>query len=146
MAVAKGLSKRQQALKQAFIKERGYWSDDLWEQVLKSDPDFFEAYLNFSAAPRKKGALSPKMVELIYVAIDAATTHLYEPGTRIHMANALRYGATEEEIMEVLELVCAMGIHTLVMGVPVLMEELKKAKKPSKHPVARAKSLKSGRK
>ncbi|MDO8491633.1 MAG: carboxymuconolactone decarboxylase family protein [Dehalococcoidia bacterium] len=132
--MGKGLTKRQQQLKESFIKERGYWSEDLWEPVLKIDPDFFEAYVNFSSAPWKKGALPPKTKELIYIAVDAATTHLYEPGLRVHVANALRYGATQEEIMEVLELVSALGIHTLVMGVPVLLEELKKAGKRTRAP------------
>lgn len=121
------LTERQQQLKERFIKDRGYWSDQVWEPVLRLDPDFFEAYLNFSAHPWKKGILSPKVKELIYIAIDASTTHLYEPGLRLHIANALKYGATKEEIMEVFELVSVLGIHTCTMGVPVLMEELKKA-------------------
>ena len=123
------LSERQKQLKEKFIKERGYWSEGLWGEVLKLDPNFFEAYLNFSTVPWKHGVLSPKIKELIYTAIDASTTHLYEPGLRQHIGNALKYGATKEEIMEVLELVSVLGIHTCTMGVPILVEELKKAGK-----------------
>ena len=36
---------------------------------------------------------------------DAAATHLYVPGLKLHMRNALRYGATTGELMEVLEMV-----------------------------------------
>lgn len=122
------LSERQKQLKEKFIKERGYWSEGIWGQVLSLDPDFFEAYLNFSAVPWKKGVLPPKIKELIYTAIDASTTHLYEPGLRQHISNALKYGATKEEIMEVLELTSVLGIHTCTMGVPILAEELKKVK------------------
>ena len=121
------LNERQKQLKEKFIAARGYWSEGIWEPVLKLDPDFFEAYLNFSAVPWKKGILPPKIKELIYVAIDASTTHLYEPGLRQHISNALKYGATKEEIMEVFELVSVLGIHTCTMGVPILMEELKNA-------------------
>ncbi len=120
------LSERQKQLKEKFIKERGYWSEGIWGQVLSLDPDFFEAYLNFSAVPWKTGVLPPKIKELIYIAIDASTTHLYEPGLRQHISNALKYGATKEEIMEVLELTSVLGIHTCTMGVPILAEELKK--------------------
>ena len=123
------LSERQKQLKEKFIKERGYWSEGIWGQVLSLDPDFFEAYLNFSAVPWKKGVLPPKIKELIYIAIDASTTHLYEPGLALHIGNALRYGASKEEIMEVLELTSVLGIHTCTVGVPVLVEELKKAGK-----------------
>ena len=123
------LSERQKQLKEKFIKERGYWSEGIWDQVLRLDPDFFEAYLNFSSVPWKTGVLPPKIKELIYVAIDASTTHLYEPGLRQHIANALKYGATKEEIMEVFELVSVLGIHTCTMGVPILAEELEKTGK-----------------
>jgi len=121
------LTERQEQLKKRFIKDRGYWSERAWDPILRLDPDFFEAYLNFSSVPWRTGVLPPKVKELIYIAIDASTTHLYVPGLRQHIANALKYGASKEEIMEVLELVSVLGIHTCTSGVPVLMEELKKA-------------------
>jgi alkylhydroperoxidase/carboxymuconolactone decarboxylase family protein YurZ len=36
------------------------------------------------------------------------------------MRNALRYGATAEEIMEVLEIVSTIGIHGAVLAAPIL--------------------------
>jgi alkylhydroperoxidase/carboxymuconolactone decarboxylase family protein YurZ len=117
------LTAQQEELKQRFIEGRGYWAD-FWDGLLGLDPDFFEAYLQFSMVPWKKGHIEPKVKEFIYIAIDAATTHLYEPGLRIHLRNALKYGATKEEIMEVYELVSVLGLHTVTMGVPVLLEEL----------------------
>ena len=114
------------ALKAEFVAKRGYWSA-FWDGLLALDPNFFRAYLNFSAVPWESGVLDPKIKEFIYIAIDASTTHLYEPGLRTHIQNALRYGATKEEIMEVFQLVSVLGIHTCTMGVPVLIEELEKA-------------------
>lgn len=124
--MSQGLSERQKSLKDQFVRERGYWHEELLGAMLRLDPDFFEAYLNFSAAPWRKGVLPPKIKELIYIAIDASTTHLYAPGLRLHIANALKYGATKEEIMEVFELTSVLGIHTCTVGVPILMEEVKK--------------------
>jgi alkylhydroperoxidase/carboxymuconolactone decarboxylase family protein YurZ len=123
------LTERQKQLKKRFIEARGYWSEELWGNVLSLDPDFFEAYLNFSSVPWEKGSLPPKIKEFIYIAFDAAATHLYEPGIRQHIRNALKYGATAEEIMEVFELTSGLGIHTCTVGVPILADELKKAKK-----------------
>ncbi|HYG91243.1 MAG TPA: carboxymuconolactone decarboxylase family protein [Azospirillum sp.] len=117
---------RQQALKETFIKNRGYWNE-FWDGLLQLTPDFFEAYLRFSSIPWTKGVLEPKVKEFIYIAIDAATTHLYEPGLRIHIQNALRHGATKEEIMEVYQLTSVLGMHTCTLGVPVLIDELEKA-------------------
>jgi alkylhydroperoxidase/carboxymuconolactone decarboxylase family protein YurZ len=117
------LTERQAELKRKFTEERGYWAE-FWDGLLTLDEDFFEAYLQFSTVPWKHGPLEPKVKELIYIAIDAATTHLYEPGLRIHLRNAFKYGATKEEVMEVYELVSVLGLHTMTMGVPVLLEEL----------------------
>lgn len=121
----KTLTPKQQELKEKFIKERGYWAD-FWNDLLQLDEDFFESYINFSSVPWKKGVLEPKIKELIYVAIDASTTHLYEPGIKVHMQNAMKYGATKEEIMEVFELVSVLGIHACTTSIPILIEELKK--------------------
>jgi alkylhydroperoxidase/carboxymuconolactone decarboxylase family protein YurZ len=114
---------RRNDLRERFIEARGYWSP-MWDGLLKLDPEFFEAYLRFSSVPWKAGPLSPKVKELVYVAIDASTTHLYEPGLRQHIRNALGHGATAEEVMEVLELTSVLGIHTCTLGVPALLEEL----------------------
>ena len=94
--------------------------------MLALAPDYFEAYSEFSSVPWKHGTLEPKVREFVYIAVDAATTHLYEIGTRIHMENALKLGATPEEIMEVLALVSVLGVHTVSMGLPILLDELKK--------------------
>ena len=80
-------------------------------------------YSRFSSVPSKNNALSPKIREFIYIAIDASTTHLYLLGLKLHM-EALALGATRDEIMEVLELTSVLGIHTCTMGVPILMDEL----------------------
>ncbi len=122
----KPLTLRQEKLKADFIAARGYWAE-LWDIVLALSPDYFEAYAEFSSVPWKHGVLEPKVRELIYVAIDASTTHLYDLGTRVHMENALKQGATPAEIMEVLELTSVLGVHTVSMGLPVLLDELRKA-------------------
>src|SRR5580658_9833031 len=113
-------------IKQDFIDARGYWSRG-WDPLLDIAPDYFAAYAKLSSVPWKTGTLSPKVKELLYIAIDASTTHMYEPGLRVHIRNALRYGATRDEIMEVYELTAVLGVHTITMGVPVLLEVMRDA-------------------
>jgi alkylhydroperoxidase/carboxymuconolactone decarboxylase family protein YurZ len=120
---------RRRDLREAFIEARGFWTP-LWEGVLELDPDFFEAYVSFSSVPWSKGTLEPKVKELVYIAMDAAATHLFVPGIRQHIRNALEHGATREEIMEVLELTSTLGIHACNIGVPILVEELEAAGQP----------------
>lgn len=113
---------REQALKSEFMRVRGYWSE-LWDGVLALDANFFEAYLEFSAVPFRRGTLEPKVREFVYTAIDAATTHLYVPGLRIHIRNAIAHGATAAELMEVLELAALQGIDACALGVDALTDE-----------------------
>jgi alkylhydroperoxidase/carboxymuconolactone decarboxylase family protein YurZ len=106
---------------------KGDWSP-LWDTLRQWDPEFIEAYLRFRNVPHRKGPLSPKFKELILIAVNASTTHLYAPGIRRHIQNAIKLGATREEILEVLELVTVLGIHACNMGVPILADELAASK------------------
>ncbi|HVW17995.1 MAG TPA: carboxymuconolactone decarboxylase family protein [Solirubrobacteraceae bacterium] len=117
------LDERQEALKADFTEKRGYWHP-FWHEILALDPDFFESYIHFSSVPWVSGTLEPKVKELIYTAFDVSATHLYEPGLRLHIKNAIGYGATKEEVLEVMELASVIGIHSCVVGVPMLLEEL----------------------
>jgi alkylhydroperoxidase/carboxymuconolactone decarboxylase family protein YurZ len=117
------LDERREKLKANFLQNRGYWHDT-WEGLLELDPELFEAYLDFSSVPWRTGVLEPKIKELIYCAFDASATHLYLPGLKLHMRNAVRYGATAEEIMEVLEIVSVVGIHGAAVAAPMLEEAL----------------------
>ncbi|KAF2104235.1 hypothetical protein NA57DRAFT_62873 [Rhizodiscina lignyota] len=124
------MDEKKEKLKEEFTRNRGYWHT-FWEDFLKLDPEFFEAYMNFSSVPWVKdvngdgkggGVLEPKVKELIYCAFDVAATHLYQPGLKLHMRNALRYGASPEEIMEVLEIATALSLHTEETAFPILAQ------------------------
>lgn len=117
------LSEEQRSIKEEFIRVRGTWGDH-WEAILTLDPEFMRSYLNFSAVPWKKNHLDAKTKELMYIAVDAAATHLYVPGIRQHIRAALLAGASPQEIMEVLELTSTLGIHAMNIGVPILVEVL----------------------
>ncbi|MEH0108846.1 carboxymuconolactone decarboxylase family protein [Tersicoccus sp. MR15.9] len=117
------LTADQQHLKDEFIAVRGTWGES-WEAMLRLDPEFLRAYLEFSAVPWRKNHLDAKTKEFLYIAVDAAATHLYEPGIRQHIKAALALGATREEIMEVLECTATLGIHAMNIGVPILVEVL----------------------
>ena len=104
-------------------RARGDWNP-LWEQFRELDPDFLEAYLAFRSVPQSGGPLEQKHKELILIAINAATTHLYAPGVRRHIQNALKAGATMAEILETIQLTTVMGIHSCNLAIPILMEEV----------------------
>lgn len=120
------LTPYQQELKAEFTANRGYWHE-FWDGLLELDPELFAAYVDFSSVPWKSGVLEPKVKELVYIAFDAAATHLYVPGLKLHLRNAVRLGAATEEIVEVLEIVSVIGIHAATAGAPILAEELHRA-------------------
>jgi len=108
--------------------DKGDWNP-LWEKFHELDPDFLEAYLTFRSVPHNTGPLEQKYKELIMIAINAATTHLYGPGVRRHMQNALKAGATQAEILETIQLTTVMGIHSCNLAIPIMMEECEKFEK-----------------
>ena len=106
----------------------GDWNP-LWTTFSEWDPEFLEAYLRLRNVPFRNGPLPKKYKELILVAINAATTHLYGPGVRRHIRNALQHGATRNEVLEAIELTTVLGIHSSNLAVPILAEELAEHRK-----------------
>ncbi|MFT4468868.1 carboxymuconolactone decarboxylase family protein [Arthrobacter sulfonylureivorans] len=120
------LTEYQEELKARFTMNRGYWHS-FWDEMLELDPEIFEAYTDFSSVPWETGTLEPKVKEFIYVAFDAAATHLYVKGWKLHMKNAIGYGATKEELLEVMEIASVMGMQAATAAFPILAEELARA-------------------
>ena len=64
--------------------------------------------------------ISPRLAHLICIAFDAAPTHLFETGLRIHINAALEHGATPSEINEAFQLASLRGWRTMLAGVAAL--------------------------
>jgi len=94
--------------------------------MLELDPELFAAYTEFSSVPWRSGTLSPKVKEFVYIAFDTAATHLYVKGLKLHIENAIGYGATPQEILEVMEIASVLGIHATTTAAPILKEEAAK--------------------
>jgi alkylhydroperoxidase/carboxymuconolactone decarboxylase family protein YurZ len=121
------LNEYQEQLKAEFTKVRGYWHS-FWDEMLELDPELFAAYTAFSSVPWQTGTLEPKVKEFVYIAFDTAATHLYVKGLKLHIENAIGYGATAQEILEIMEIASVLGIHAVTSAVPILLEELDEAR------------------
>ncbi|MDR3099645.1 MAG: carboxymuconolactone decarboxylase family protein [Paraburkholderia sp.] len=110
----------------------GDWNP-LWDTLRAWDPAFMEAYLAFRNVPHRNGPLPKKVKELVLIAINVATTHMYGAGVRRHMQNALKAGATRDEILEVIQLTTVLGIHACNLGVPILAEEFDRFRASEDH-------------
>lgn len=116
------LDEYQNRLKAEFTEKRGYWHE-FWNEILELAPEFFDAYTELSSVPWVSGTLEPKIKEFIYIAFDTAATHLYTSGLRLHIENAVGYGATAAELIEVMEIAATLGMHGMLEAAPILVEE-----------------------
>jgi alkylhydroperoxidase/carboxymuconolactone decarboxylase family protein YurZ len=117
------LTEYQEKLKDDFTRQRGYWNPT-WDEMLELTPEMFEAYTDFSSHPWRTGNLSPLEKELLYIAFDTSSTHLYRVGLKLHIENALGYGGTPQQILEVMEIAVLIGMKAVTVGAPILKEEV----------------------
>jgi alkylhydroperoxidase/carboxymuconolactone decarboxylase family protein YurZ len=108
------------------MKAAGHWNEE-WDSLLFLDPVWTEQYMSMGLALYAESVLPPKELELLLIAFDAAYVHIYgRPGTRRHIKNAFKAGATVDEIMEVLKLGVVQGVQACNLGVTILAEELER--------------------
>jgi len=105
------------------MKAIGQWNEE-WDSLVFFAPVWTEEYMTACLALCSESVFPRKELELLCIAFDASYTHMYGPGTRHHIQNALKAGATLEEIMEVLKLCVVQGVQTFDLAIPILAEEL----------------------
>ncbi len=110
------------------LQASGQWNPN-WDAFYELDPVWTEKFMSMGLSPMLSGVLDPKTIEFLAIAVDASCTHMYAPGVRRHIRNALALGATQQEITAVLQLTSVLGIHSMSLGAPILQEELALAAK-----------------
>lgn len=105
------------------MKAIGQWNT-AWDPFYELDPVWTDEFMACGAGIYGSGVMPAKETELLSIAFDASYTHMYAPGTRRHIHNALKAGATVEEIMEVLKLCVVQGVQACNLAVPILAAEL----------------------
>lgn len=110
-----------EAIKALFIAERGYWRP--WtDTMLQIAPGFVQQYARYAGYPARTGPLTPRMVELIYVGLDASSSHLFESGLTTHLQRALEVGASHSDIVDVLHLVAVQGLASVCQASDIVAE------------------------
>ena len=119
-------ARKAEAILERVNRDRGFVR--LWPKLLaERDPDYMECVHNLTMhALHRSGKLPSKVKELILISLNAFD--YYEFGFRVHVRSALKCGATEEEILEALEVVGLQKIHALTSMLPVLVEEMARFK------------------
>lgn len=108
-------------IKAFFIAQRGYWRP--WtETTLGVCPGFVQQYARYAGYPARTGPLSPRVVELIYIALDASSSHLFASGLQTHMKRALEVGASPADVFDVLHLVAVQGVASVGQAAEIVAE------------------------
>jgi alkylhydroperoxidase/carboxymuconolactone decarboxylase family protein YurZ len=105
------------------LRASGNWNPK-WDPIAEVDAIWTEKFMVMGMHPNIKKLIDPKTLEFLAIAVDASCTHMYAPGVRRHIRKALELGATADEIAAVLQYTSVLGIHTMSLGAPILLEEL----------------------
>jgi alkylhydroperoxidase/carboxymuconolactone decarboxylase family protein YurZ len=108
-----------QAIKDDFVRARGFWNEQR-DVIVRMMPEYFAALSRLSTEPWQNGSLTAKERELICIAIDCIVTHVFEPGLVIHIRGALQKGARRDEILEVFHLAALIGLESYILGAETL--------------------------
>lgn len=94
---------------------------DEFELFLDSCPDVGKAYMELFKSVMRSPALDKKTRQLILIGV--MTAQNYPDGVRAHVPQAVRAGATREEIIEaVISTIPVAGINGVLGCLPVVIE------------------------
>jgi alkylhydroperoxidase/carboxymuconolactone decarboxylase family protein YurZ len=108
-------------LKADYVRVFGVWDASV-EDAIRADPGYFVSFLKWAGAPRLSGVLSPRIVALVSICANATITHLDRPTLEREIRAALAMGVDPQEILEVVKLTAGVSVHSLTVGVPILVD------------------------
>lgn len=81
------------------------------EAMLRLSPDIFVGFFDYCAIPWRSGAVRARVKELAALACDAAPSHRFRPGFRVHLKNAIKLGVGRTAIFQALDIAAAAPEH-----------------------------------
>ncbi|RQW40038.1 carboxymuconolactone decarboxylase family protein [Novosphingobium sp. LASN5T] len=81
------------------------------EAMLRLSPDIFTGFFEYCAIPWRSGTVRARVKELAALACDAAPSHRFRPGFRVHLKNAIALGIGRRAIMQAMDIAAAAPEH-----------------------------------
>lgn len=81
------------------------------EAMLRLSPDIFIGFFAYCAIPWASGTVRARVKELAAMACDAAPSHRFRPGFRVHLNNAIKLGVGRTAILQALDIAAAAPEH-----------------------------------
>lgn len=88
------------------------------------DPAFADVTADLVGHPYRHGILEPAVRALVVLACEAVIPEADEPRLERCINLALAEGASTVEVLCTLEIACSIGLHTVSVGLPILLEEM----------------------
>lgn len=106
---------------------KAFSSASVAEGLRTASPTAYAAAGRFWKAAFDTKVLTPRMTELVLLALHATSTSLHAEGVKRHVDRALAAGASQRDVIDVVTTIVGISNHALYWAVPVLMRELKAA-------------------
>ncbi len=81
------------------------------DAMLRLSPDIFAGFFAYCAIPWRSGTVRARVKELAALACDAAPSHRFRPGFRVHLKNAIKLGVGRTAIFQALDIAAAAPEH-----------------------------------
>lgn len=98
-----------------------------WEVFMKERPEVVKTYQEMMRQVNKGGVLNQKTMELIYVGI--YSTIREEGALRHHIGEALKAGATKEEVEAAALTAFSVGVSSAELSLPIVLDLVKKGQR-----------------
>ena len=105
------------------------------------DAAFASAAEELFAHPYRAGVLEPRIRALVVLAVESVIPEADEPRIAAAVDAAIAEGATLQEVMCTFEIACSIGLHTVSVGLPILLTEMEAAGMPLPVPTLRQQEL-----
>jgi alkylhydroperoxidase/carboxymuconolactone decarboxylase family protein YurZ len=90
-------------------------------------PEAFATASNFWRIPMESAHITPRMKELVLLAMHACATAMNQEAISRHIERAKGAGASDEDVLDVLLSIVGLANHSLYACVPLLLDELQQA-------------------
>jgi len=107
------LGAERQALWDAHVGDDPFWTafsaelPGFLDAMLRLSPDIFTGFFEYCALPWRSGTVRARVKELAALACDAAPSHRFRPGFRVHLRNAIALGIGRRAILQALDIAAA---------------------------------------
>ena len=81
------------------------------DAMLRLSPDIFTGFFEYCAIPWQSGTVRAWIKELAALACDAAPSHRFRPGFRVHLRNAIALQIGRRAILQTLDIAAAAPTH-----------------------------------